>query len=228
MIPLSQKPKVVEKKGNWALIEIEALYPGYGVTIGNAIRRVLLSSLEGAAVTQIKIKGVPHEFSTISGVAEDVITVILNVKQLRFKMTGDEPQRCTLKVKGEKEVTGKDLEVPGQIELVNPDAHIATLTAKTAKLEMELLVEKGMGYTSRDAKKKEKLEIEVIPLDAIFAPIKKVGFKVQNMRVGDRTDFDKIILEIETDGTITPEEAFAQSSGILVDHFTLFKEAFAS
>jgi len=158
------------------LIEIEALYPGYGVAIGNALRRVLLSSLEGAAVTQIKIKGVPHEFSTIAGVAEDVITIMLNVKQLRFRMTGNDPQRCTLKVKGEHEVTGKDFELPGQLELVNPEAHIATLTAKTAKLEMELLVEKGMGYISRDAKKKEKLEIETITAGCNFCTHKKSGF----------------------------------------------------
>lgn len=227
MIPLPLKPKVVDKKGSLAQFELEALYPGYGITVGNALRRVLLSSLEGAAVTRIKIKGVPHEFSTIPGVIEDVITIMLNVKQLRFKMTGNEPQTCVLKAKGEKDVTGADLEIPSQLELVNPDAHIATMTAKTAKLEMEITVERGIGYTTRGTKKKEKLEIGVIPMDAIFTPIKKVGFKVQNMRVGERTDFDKILLEIETDGTITPEEAFTQASDVLVNHFSLFKEAFA-
>ena len=226
MVPVSLKPKVVDKKGNWAQIEIEALYPGYGVTMGNALRRVLLSSLEGAAATQIKIKGVPHEFSTMSGVMEDVITIMLNVKQLRFKITGDEAQTCVLKAKGEKDVTGKDFDVPSQLELINPEVHIATLTAKTAKLEMEIVVEKGMGFTSKDNKKKDKLEIGVIPLDAIFTPMKKVGFKVQNMRVGDRTDFDKIILDIETDGTVTPEDAFTQTADILVNQFTLFKDAF--
>jgi DNA-directed RNA polymerase subunit alpha len=227
MIPLSLTPKTIEKKDNWALIEIEALYPGYGVTVGNALRRVLLSSLEGSSATQIKIKGVPHEFSTISGVIEDVITIMLGVKQLRFKMTGEDPQTCVLKAKGEKEVTGKDFDIPSQLELINPEAHIATLTAKTAKLEMEIVVERGIGYTSRETKKKEKLEIGVIPLDAIFTPIKKVGFKVQNMRVGERTDYDKLLLEIETDGTITPEEAFTKASEIIVLHFSLFKEAFA-
>lgn len=227
MIPLPQKPKIVEKKDNWAIIEIEALYPGYGVTVGNALRRVLLSSLEGAAVTKIKIKGVPHEFSTIAGVTEDVITIMLNVKKLRFKMTGNEPQVCVLKAKGEKDAVGKDFDIPSQLELINPQAHVAALTAKTAKLEMEITVERGIGYTSKETKKKEKLEIGVIPLDAIYTPIKKVGFKVHNMRVGDRTDYDKILLEIETDGTITPETAFTQASEIVINQFSLFKEAFS-
>ncbi len=226
MIPLPLEPKVIDKKGNLALIEIEALYPGYGVTVGNALRRVMLSSLEGAAVTQVKVKGVPHEFSTIPGVMEDVITLMLNVKQLRFKMTGDEPQMCVLKAKGEKEATGKDLEVPSQLELVNPETHIAELTSKTAKLEMEIRVERGTGYAPKDTASKTKLEIGVITMDAMFTPVKKVGFKVQNMRVGDRTDFDKVIFEIETDGTITPETAFGRASEILVSHFEMLKNAF--
>lgn len=226
MIPLPLTPKVIEKKGNSALIEIEALYPGYGVTVGNALRRVLLSSLEGAAVTQVNVKGVPHEFSTIPGVMEDMITIMLNVKQLRFKLTGEEAQMCTLKVKGEKKVTGADFETPSQLELANPEAPIATLTAKTAKLEMEIKVEKGTGYAPKDSKDKSKLEIGVIPIDAIYSPIKKVGFKVQNMRVGDRTDFDKVVFDVETDGTIQPEEAFTRAAEILVSHFEMFKTAF--
>ncbi len=227
MIPLPLTPKVIEKKGNQALIEIEALYPGYGVTVGNALRRVMLSSLEGAAVTQINIKGVPHEFSVIPGVMEDVITIMINVRQLRFKITGDEAQTCVLKVKGEKDVTGKDLEVPSQLELINADQHIANLTAKSSKLEIEIKVEKGTGYKSKDAQTtKNKLEIGMISMDAMFTPVKKVGFKVQNMRVGDRTDFDKVIFDIETDGTITAETAFARSSEILVNHFTMLKNAF--
>jgi len=227
MIPLPLAPKVIEKKGNLAQIEIEALFPGYGVTVGNALRRVMLSSLEGAAVTQINIKGVPHEFSTIAGVMEDVITLMINVRQLRFKMTGDETQMCILKAKGEKEVTGNDLEVPSQLELVNPDQHIASLTSKTSKLEIEIKVEKGTGYVSKDARStKIKLEIGTIPLDAMFTPVRKVGFKVQNMRVGDRTDFDKIIFDIETDGTITAETAFSRASEILVNHFAMLQKAF--
>jgi DNA-directed RNA polymerase subunit alpha len=224
MIPLPQKPKIIKKEKNKAIFEIEALYPGYGVTIGNALRRVLLSSLEGAAVTQMKIKGVPHEFSTIPGVFEDVVTIMLNIKQLRFKMIGEEPQRATLKVKGEKEVKGSDFELPAQLELVNPDCHIATLTSKNAKLEMEILVEKGVGYLPRERKRKEKLEIGVIPVDAIFTPVKRVAIRTENMRVGERTDFDRLFLEIETDGTITPEEAFLKASEILIDQFSFLKE----
>jgi DNA-directed RNA polymerase subunit alpha len=226
VIPLPLKPKIIEKKGNKAVFEIEALYPGYGVTIGNSLRRVLLSSLSGAAVTQMKIKGVPHEFSTIPGVLEDVIQIMLNLKQLRFKIYTQEPQRAILKVKGEKEVKGSDFEIPAQLELVNKDCHIATLTDKKAALEMEIQVEKGIGYLPREDRKKEKLEIGTIPIDAIFTPIRKVAFRVENMRVGERTDFDKLFLEIETDGTILPETAFSQAAEILVKHFSLFYETF--
>lgn len=232
MIPLPLKPKVIKKEGNKAVFEIEALYPGYGVTIGNCLRRVLLSSLEGAAVSQVRIKGVSREFTTIPGLAEDVVLLMLNLKQLRFKMFGSEPQRATLKVKGAKEVKGADFKTSGQVELANPNCHIATLTARTAELEMEILIEKGIGYLPREARKREagsakgKLEIGVIPLDAIFTPVKRVGFKVENMRVGERTDFDRLFLEIETDGTLTPEQAFSESSEILVKHFSLLEEAF--
>jgi len=224
MIPLPKAPKIIKKEKNKATFEIEALYPGYGVTIGNALRRVLLSSLEGAAVTQMKIKGVPHEFTTIPGVLEDVITIMLNLKQLRFKMIGEEPQRATLKIKGEKEVKGADFELPAQLELVNPDCHIATLTSKNTKLEMEILVEKGVGYLPRERKRKEKLEIGVIPVDAIFTPVKRVAMRTENMRVGERTDFDRLFLEIETDGTITPQEAFLKASEILINQFSFLKE----
>ena len=224
MIPLPKAPKIIKKEKNKATFEIEALYPGYGVTIGNALRRVLLSSLEGAAVTQMKIKGVPHEFTTIPGVLEDVVTIMLNLKQLRFRMIGEESQRATLKIKGEKEVKGSDFELPAQLELVNPDCHIATLTSKNAKLEMEILVEKGVGYLPRERKRKEKLEIGVIPVDAIFTPVKRVAMRTENMRVGERTDFDRLFLEIETDGTITPEEAFLKASEILINQFSFLKE----
>jgi len=228
MIPLPLKPKIIEKKQNQARFEIEALYPGYGVTIGNSLRRVLLSSLEGAAVTQMKIKGVPHEFSTIPGVLEDIIQIMLNIKQLRFKIYTLESQKATLKVKGEKEIKGSNFEIPAQLELVNKNCHIATLTNKKAELEIEILVEKGIGYSPREARKKEKLEIGTIPLDAIFSPIRRVAFQVENMRVGERTDFDRLFLEIETDGTISPEKAFFEASEILVKHFTFFSEIFIS
>lgn len=226
MIPLPLVPKVVKKEGNKATFDIEALYPGYGVTIGNALRRVLLSSLEGAAITQVKIKNAPHEFSTMSGIMEDVITILLNLKQLRFKIFADVPQKATLKIKGEKEVKGGDFEIPAQLELVNPDSHIATLTSKSAELEMEILVEKGIGYLPREERKKDaEVGVGIIPVDAIFTPTKRVGFRVENMRVGERTDFDRLSLILETDGTVSPEEAFAQALEILLSHFSFLSES---
>jgi len=226
MIPLSNPPKIIEKKGNWARFKIEALYPGYGVTVGNSLRRVLLSSLPGAAVTQVKIKGVPHEFSTLPGVLEDIILIMQNLKQLRFRIYSEEPQKANLKVKGEREIKGSDFELPSTIELINKAAHIATLTAKSSELNMEIQIEKGIGYFPREAREKEKLEIGAIPLDAIFTPVKRVSYRVENMRVGERTDFDRLFLEIETDGTIGPEAAFTESSEILVKHFSLYEETF--
>lgn len=226
MIPLPIKPKVIKEEKNKAVFEIEALYPGYGVTVGNSLRRVLLSSLAGAAVTQMKIKNVPHEFSTIPGVLEDVIQIMLNLKQLRFKIYTAEPQKATLKIKGEKKIKGSDFEIPSQLELMNKDCPIATLTDKKTELEIEIQIERGIGYSPREARKKEKLEIGTIPLDAVFTPVRQVAFRVENMRVGERTDFDRLFLELETDGTILPEDAFYQASEILVKHFSLFAEAF--
>ncbi|MFH1401873.1 MAG: DNA-directed RNA polymerase subunit alpha [Parcubacteria group bacterium] len=227
MIPLPSQPKIVKKEGAKAIFEIESLYPGYGVTVGNSLRRVLLSSLQGAAITQMKVRGVSHEFSTIPGVQEDVITLMLNLKKLRFRVFSEEPQTGKLHIKGEKEAKGSDFELPSQVELVNKDCRIATLTAKSSDLEIEITIEKGVGYFAREDRKKEKLGIGVIPLDAIFTPLKKVSFKVENMRVGERTDFDKLSLEIETDGTISPETAFSQAAKILVLHFSMFSETFA-
>ena len=227
MILLPQSPKVINKKDNWAQFEIQGLYPGYGITIGNSLRRVLLSSLPGAAVTQIKIKGVQHEFSTIPGVLEDVITIVMNLKQLRFKIHSDEPQKAVLNIKGEKKIKGSDFKIPTQLELMNKDCQIATLTDKKKELEMEIQVEKGIGYEPVERRKKQKkLEIGVIPIDAIFTPVRRVSYKVENMRVGERTDFDRLKLEIETDGTITPEEAFSQASEVLIKHFSLLNEPF--
>lgn len=226
MIPLPLQPKIVKKEGNKAIFEIEALYPGYGVTVGNSIRRVLFSSLQGSAVTQMKIKGVSHEFSTIPGVQEDVITLMLNLKKLRFRVYSEEPQKGKLHIKGEKTAKGSDFDLPSQVELINKDSHVASLTSKSSELEIEITIEKGIGYSPRESRKKEKLEIGVIPLDAIFTPLKKASFRVENMRVGERTDFDKLSLEIETDGIITPEMAFSQASEILVSHFALFSEIF--
>ena len=232
MIPLPQKPKIIKKEENKALFKIEGLYPGYGSTIGNSLRRVLLSSLEGAAITQVKIKDVAHEFSAIPGVLEDVVIILLNLKRIRFKMYGSEPRRGTLKVKGEKEVKASDFVLPSQIEIMNKDTHIATLTGKKSCLEMEIQVEKGVGYEPVEERKKEKSEksekseIGVIDIDAIYGPIKKVSPRVEDMRVGERTDFDRLFLEIETDGTISPESAFGDACNILREHIALLLEDF--
>ncbi len=225
MIPLPTSIKTKNISNNNSVFEIESLYPGYGVTLGNAIRRVLLSSLSGAAVTEVKIKDAPHEFATLKGVKEDVLHILMNIKQLRFKIFTEDPQTATLVVKGEKEVTGKDFELPADLKLANPDLHIATLTDKSAQLEIEIKVEKGMGYVFED--KEIKRSVGVIGMDAIFTPIKKVNYVVENMRVGKRTDFDKLSLEVETDGTITPKEALSQSLDILVSQFQYILENIA-
>jgi len=221
MIPLPLSPKVIQKKKNQAVFEVEGLYPGYGVTIGNALRRVLLSSLQGASVVEVKIKGVPHEFSTIPGVLEDVITILLNIKNLRFRIFEGDSQKVQLKVKGEGEVKGSDFKCPSQIKLINSDLHIATITDKKTELEIELKIERGIGYIPKDKMQTKKTEIGAIAVDAIFTPIRNVNFQVDNMRVGDRTDFDKLSLQIETDGTITPEESFFEACDILIKHFNI-------
>jgi DNA-directed RNA polymerase subunit alpha len=226
MIKLPTQSKVIKKEKDKAVFQIEALHPGYGITISNTLRRVLLSSLEGAAVTQVKIKGVAHEFSTISGVLEDVVTIILNLKQIRFRMFTDEPQKAVLKVKGMKQVKAADFNLPAQLEIANKDCQIASLTSKSSQIEMEIKVEKGVGYSSREDRQKGKLEIGAISVDAIFTPVKRVSYKIENMRVGERTDYDRIYLEVETDGTISPEQSFYQASKIMVDHFSVFVDNF--
>ena len=219
MIPLPTSIKSRKTKDNCEVFEIESLYPGYGVTIGNALRRVLLSSLNGAAVTEVKIKNAPHEFSTLSGVKEDILHILMNLKQLRFKMFIDEPQTAVLKVKGEKEAKAKDFEFSPELKLANPDLHIAQLTDKSSELEIEIRVEKGVGYVFQE-ESGEKKGIGVIGLDAAFTPIVRANYVVENMRVGKRTDFEKISLEIETDGTISPKEALKESLSVLISHFS--------
>ncbi len=218
-ITLPKKPQVIKKDQFHATIEIENLYPGYGMTLGNALRRVLLSSLEGSAATLVKIKGASHEFSTIPHVTEDVVEILLNIKKLRFKLHSEEPQKVTIKVHGEKMVTAKDIVAPSQVEVVSIDAHIATLTDKKADFEVEITVEKGFGYVPVENRKKEKLDIGTIALDAIFTPLRKVNYEVENMRVGERTDYDRLRFFIETDGIIDPEEAFMKAARTLVDQF---------
>lgn len=222
IIPLPLTPKLIQKDSDRsAVFEIEGLYPGYGMTIGNALRRVLLSSLQGAAITSVKITGVPHEFSTIPGVMEDVVEITLNLKQVRVRMHTDEPQRLNLSVKGEKEINAKDIQAPSQVEIVTPDVHIATLTDKKSELDMELTVERGMGYQPVEQRKREKEEIGTIALDAIYTPVRRVSYEVENMRVGERTDYNRLRLHLETDGSMSPEEAMAKAAQILVDHFAV-------
>lgn len=204
-------------------VVIEPLYPGYGVTIGNTLRRVLLSSLPGAAVVAVKIKGVDHEFSTIPNVTEDVVDIILNLKQLRLRIDSEEPVRLELRAKGVKEVKAKDIKPDPRVKIANPDLLIATLNSKTAEIQMEIIVEQGRGYVPVEMREGEKLEIGMIAVDAIYTPIRNVNFEVENVRVGQITNYDKLTITMETDGTITGREALDIASEILVEHFSLLK-----
>ncbi len=224
MLQIPEQIKVLSKVGSKATFEISPLMPGYGATIANPLRRVLMSSMEGAAITSVKIKGVDHEFSSIPGVLEDIIEVILNIKKIRFKLHGDGPVKVTLDVKGEKAVTAADIKLTSDVELINEDQHIATITDKKMGLSIELEVEKGIGYVPVEQRQKEKLAIGVIAVDAIFSPIKLVNFKIENVRVGQRIDFNKVVMEIETDGSVEPEEALKKASEILMDHFKLISD----
>lgn len=219
-ISAPHQPTVTPLGDHSAKFEIGGCYPGYGATLGNALRRVLLSSLPGAAARSIKVKGVSHEFSTIPGVVEDAVQIILNVKQLRFRSHSDEPVTVTLKKKGEGPVTGKDIKCPSSVEVVNPDHVIATLTDKKADIDMDIIVDRGLGYVPVETRENEEREIGEIAIDAIYTPIKRVNYEVENMRVGKRTDYDKITLEIVTDGTVTPTDAFNQAVAILVQQFS--------
>lgn len=221
MISLPNIPKVIQKEDNKAIFEISPLYPNYGVTIGNSLRRVLLSSLGGSVITQVKIEGISHEFSGLPGVLEDVLIILLNLKKIRFKVFSEEPKILTLEIKGEKKVQAKDFKLNPEVEIVNPETHIATLTDKKACLKIEAKVEKGIGYSTSEEREKKESEVGVICLDAVFTPIKKVNFEIENVIVGKRTDFEKLKLEIETDGTISAEEAFLKAVNILIDHFSL-------
>lgn len=211
--------KTISEKGNIGVFHVEGLYTGYGHTVGTALRRSLLSSLPGAAITQIKVKGVDHEFSTVPGMLEDVVEFTLNLKKVRFHFFADEPQVLTLKAKGEREVTAGDIEETTLVRVVNPSLHLATLTKKNAELDLELTVEKGLGYVPAEARRLERLPVGTIVLDAIFSPVVRVAATVENMRVGDRTDYHRLILEIETDGSLAPSEALHKAGNILKDHF---------
>jgi DNA-directed RNA polymerase subunit alpha len=228
MISVPQQPKVTVLGENHSKFEILGCYPGYGATIGNAVRRVLLSSLEGAAARSVKIKGVSHEFASIPGVMEDAVQILLNLKQLRFRLHGDETVKVSLKAKGEGEVKASDIKVPSSVEVVNPNHVIATLTDKKAEFEMELEIGKGIGYVPVEAREHEEREIGMIALDAIYTPVRRVNYEVENMRVGKRTDYDKVSIEVVTDGSIAPEEAFSKAVEILVGQFSAIRTETAS
>lgn len=213
------------ENANEAVLTAEPFFHGYGTTVGNALRRVMLSSLPGAAITAVKIKGVQHEFSSINHVKEDVLEILLNLKQVRLKCWSDIPVKVTLHVKGEKTVTAADIKTTSDVEIVTPKLMIATLTDKNAELEIEITVERGRGYLPTEERGKEsKLELGTIAVDALFSPVINVGFRTENVRVGDITNYDKLVMEIETDGTITPKEAVEQANKILMNHFNLFAD----
>jgi DNA-directed RNA polymerase subunit alpha len=216
-IILPSKPKIVSEVDFSGSYEIDGLYPGYGHTLGNSLRRIILSSLPGAAITTIKVDGAMHEFSVLPGVKEDVITILLNLKKVRISTVGDEPQTLTLKVKGVKEVKAGDIKLPGGVEILNPEMVIANLTDKSASLDMEIVVEKGLGFVSKETLQKNRLDIGFIGLDAIFTPVRRVSYEVENMRVGDRTDFNRLKIFITTDGTITPKDALEKSIEIMIN-----------
>lgn len=211
--------KSIQEEGNKATFAIEPLHSGYGMTLGNSLRRVILSSLGGAAVTAVKIDSVAHEFSTIDGVKEDVVEIILNLKKLRFRVFSDEPQFLVLTASGKGEITASQIKTTSDVEIVNPDQIIATLDNDKVKLGMEIKVEKGRGYVPVENREAEKLEVGMIAVDALYSPVQRVRYNVENTRVGQMTDLDRLVMEIETDGTITPHDAIRQAAEILVEHF---------
>lgn len=215
-IILPSKLSIVSEVDTKGVYEIDGLYPGYGHTLGNSLRRIILSSLSGAAITTLKIEGVDHEFSVIDGVKEDVITILLHLKQVRFHLLTDEPQTVKLSIKGPKIIKASDITVSGQVEVLNKDLYIAEVTGKT-NLSIEMTVEKGLGFVPKDVHQKEKNDVGVISLDAIFTPIRRVAYEVENMRVGDKTNHNRLRMTIETDGTLTPREALEKAIVIMVE-----------
>ena len=214
--------EVRERGDSYAKFAIEPLERGFGITLGNALRRLLLSSLPGAAVTYVKIDGVLHEFSTIPGVVEDTTHIILNLKGLPLKMASDEPKVLRIEASGEREVTAADIVPDADIELLDPNYHIATLSDKKARLFMEIGVEKWRGYVTADKQRNVEHVIGLIPVDSIFTPIRKVNYSIEDTRVGQVTDYDRLIMEVETNGSITPDEALATAAKVLSDQLQLF------
>lgn len=212
---------IKDKNPNKATLVVEPCHPGYGTTIGNAIRRVLLSSLPGAAVIAVKIQGADHEFSTIPNVKEDVVQIILNLKQLRLSVFSPETLRLTIEAQGEREITAADIAPNADVQIANPELHITTLTNKDAKILIEIFVRQGRGYVPTEERADEKKEIGVIAVDSVFTPVRSVGYYVEDVRVGQKTNYDKLTLNMETDGTINPGQALKQAVQILIDHFNI-------
>ena len=220
-----EKPRIsieeLDESGLYGKFVVEPLEAGFGITIGNSLRRVLLSSLPGAAVSFINIRGVEHEFDTIPGVLEDVPEIVLNIKSIVLKMTEDEPVKLIIEKKGKGEIKASDIELQPHVTIINPDQHIATLN-EDADFYLEMMVEKGRGYEPSELKKDEITEIGIIPMDSNFTPVEKVNWKVENTRVGQRTDFDRLILEVTTDGSMKADEATSLAAKILTEHLELF------
>lgn len=214
------------ERPNEGVLTVEPCFHGYGTTLGNALRRVLLSSLPGAAVTAVKMKGVNHEFQAVKGVKEDALEIILNVKSIRLKCFSEEPVKLTLSISGAKTVTAGDIAPNADVEIMNPDLVLATVTDNGAGFEMELTVRRGRGYTtSEDRVGEAPREIGTIAIDALFSPVRNVGYRVENTRIGEITNYDKLIMNIETDGTISPKEAVDESAKILIDHLSLLTDS---
>ena len=214
-ITLPSKPRVVSEEGLQGVYEIDSLYPGYGHTLGNSLRRIILSSLPGAAITSVKIEDVAHEFASIDGVRETVMEILLNLRRVHFVLHGDEAQTVRLSVKGPKKITAADFTLPSQITISNPDTYICDISGK-AGIELEATIERGLGYIPREQLTKEKVDIGTIALDATFTPIRRVNYEVENMRVGDRTDLNRLRILIETNGTVSPREALEKSIEIMI------------
>ncbi|MBU6323208.1 MAG: DNA-directed RNA polymerase subunit alpha [Patescibacteria group bacterium] len=215
-VTLPSKPRIVSEEEMVGTYEIDSLYPGYGHTLGNSLRRIILSSLPGAAITSVKIENVPHEYATIEGVRESVMEILLNLKRIHFVLHGDDAQTIRLSVKSPKTVTAKDFTLPSQVEIANPDQHIADISGKV-DFELEATVERGLGYVPREVLTRDKVDIGTIALDATFTPIRRVNYEVENMRVGDRTDFNRLRILIETNGTVKPHEALERSIEIMIN-----------
>jgi DNA-directed RNA polymerase subunit alpha len=214
-IAIPSKPKIISEENFKGIYEIDGLYPGYGHTLGNSLRRIILSSLPGAAITEVKISGVGHEFATIEGVKEDVITLILNLKKIRLSMQGSEAMKVTLHAKGPKKVTAADFELPSQVQIINTDQYLFEITTKT-DITLEIKIENGIGFVPKEILHKDKVEVGTIALDASFTPIRRVNYESENMRVGDRTDYNRLRITIETNGTITPKEALEKSISTMI------------